>query len=163
MSLGNAGNDASGAHEDSLGEPRSVGRSVAGACQESLGDHQNAATAEALRPARAAAGRAHSSGRAARICGCCSNCTLASYLWGSRKPKKPIPDLGPLQLVDLGWQAKANGCGGSGPKADAIGYVGHRGLGEPGDRSHISVPNSGPFSVPEFGTTKNASMITFLM
>ncbi len=79
---------------------------------------------------------------------------LPSYLWGSRKPKKPFPDLGPLQLVDLGWQAKANGCGGSGSKAHAIGYVGYRGLGEPGDRSHISVPNSGPFSAPEFGTTK---------
>ena len=98
--------------------------------------------------------RTHSSSRAARVCGCCSNCTLASYLWGSRKPKKPFPDLGPLQLVDLGWQAKANGCGGSGSKAHAIGYVGYRGLGEPGDRSHISVPNSGPFSAPEFGTTK---------
>ena len=112
----NADNDASGAHEDSLGEPRSVGRSVAGACQESLGDHQNAATAEGLRPARAAAGRAHSSSRAARICGCCSNCTLASYLRGSRKPKKPFPDLGPLQLVDLARKPKQTDAEGAAQK-----------------------------------------------
>ena len=83
----------------------------------------------------------------------------ATALWrlicgATESPKKPFPDLGPLQLVDLGWQAKANGCGGSGPKAHAIGYVGHKGLGEPGDRSYISVPNSGPFSAPKFGTTK---------
>ena len=69
-------------------------------------------------------------------------------------PKKPFPDLGPLQSVDLGWQATANGCGGSAPKAHAVGYIGYGGLGEPGDCSHISVPNSGPFLVPEFGTTK---------
>ena len=93
-----------------------------------------------------------------------ASAVLRRLIFGATKsPKKPFPDLGPLQLVDLGWQAKANGSGGSGPKADAIGYVGHRGLGEPGDRSHISVPNSGPVFGTRIWNHKSASMITFLV
>ena len=45
-------------------------------------------------------------------------------------PKKPFPDLGPLQSADLGWRVKAIGFGGSGPKAHSV--TGYMGLGHGG-------------------------------